>query len=150
MLYLEAKHFLADHTLNSTDRSGMAVAVEVRVPLLDVDMVSFATKVPPSYKQRGALGKAVFKRAMEPYLPRDVIYRPKAGFGAPLRHWLRHDLRSMVDDTLNESDIRRRGFFEPGAVRRLVEMDRSGAVDGSYSIFALICFELWCRRFVDT
>jgi asparagine synthase (glutamine-hydrolysing) len=150
MLYLEAKHFLADHNLNYTDRSGMAVAVEVRVPLLDVDMVSFATKVPPSYKQRGALGKAVFKRAMEPYLPRDVIYRPKAGFGAPLRHWLRHDLRSMVDDTLNESDIRRRGFFEPGAVRRLVEMDRSGAVDGSYSIFALICFELWCRRFVDT
>jgi asparagine synthase (glutamine-hydrolysing) len=148
MLYLEAKHFLADHNLNYTDRSGMAVAVEVRVPLLDVDMVSFATTMPSSYKQRGAVGKAVFKRAMEPYLPRDVINRPKAGFTAPLRHWLRHDLRAMVDDTLNESDVLRRGFFDPGAVRRLVEMDRSGAVDGSYSVFALMCFELWCRRFV--
>ena len=149
MLYLEAKHFLADHNLNYTDRSGMAVGVEVRVPLLDLEMVSFATKVPAAFKQRGPVGKAVFKRAMEPYLPREVVYRAKAGFGAPLRHWLRNDLRTMVDDTLNESDVRRRGFFEPGAVKRLVEMDRRGAVDGSYSVFALICFELWCRRFVD-
>ncbi|MEO6222157.1 MAG: asparagine synthase (glutamine-hydrolyzing), partial [Vicinamibacterales bacterium] len=149
MLYLEAKRFLPDHNLNYTDRSGMAAAVEIRVPLLDLDLVSFATKVPSAFKQRGSVGKAVFKRAMEPYLPRDVIYRPKTGFTAPLRYWLRHDLRTMVDDTLNESDVRKRGFFEPGAVRRLVEMDRAGTVDGSYTVFALICFELWCRRFVD-
>jgi len=78
-----------------------------------------------------------------------VIYRPKAGFAAPLRHWLRHDLRSMVDDTLNESDVRRRGYFDPHAVRRLIEDDRAGVLDGSYTVFALMCFELWCRRFVD-
>lgn len=149
MLYLEAKHFLADHNLNYTDRSGMAVGVEVRVPLLDLDLVEFATKVPAAYKQRGRQGKAIFKRAMEPFLPHDIVYRPKAGFGAPLRHWLRHDLRAMVDETLNESGIRRRGFFQPAAVRRLVEMDRAGAIDGSYLVFALMCFELWCRRFVD-
>jgi asparagine synthase (glutamine-hydrolysing) len=127
----------------------MAVGVEVRVPLLDLDLVALATKVPSDHKQRGSVGKAVFKRAMEPYLPRDVIYRPKAGFGAPLRHWLRNDLRAMVDDTLNESGVRHRGFFDPAAVQRLVEMDRSGTVDGSYSVFALMCFELWCRRFID-
>ena len=149
MLYLEAKRFLPDHNLNYTDRSGMAVAVEVRVPLLDVDMVSFAAKVPSAFKQRGAVGKAIFKRAMEPYLPRDVIYRPKTGFTAPLRHWLRHDLRALVDEALNETEVRRRGFFDPAAVRRLVEMDRAGTVDGSYTVFALICFELWCRRFTD-
>jgi len=149
MLYLDATHFLADHNLNYTDRSGMAVGVEVRVPLLDLDLVTFATKVPSAYKQQGRVGKAVFKKAMEPYLPQDVIYRPKSGFGAPLRQWLRQDLRAMVDDTLHESGLRTRGFFDPAAVRRLVEMDRSGAVDGSYSVFALMCFELWCRRFVD-
>jgi asparagine synthase (glutamine-hydrolysing) len=149
MLYLETRHFLADHNLNYTDRAGMAVAVEVRVPILDVEMVAFSTKVPASYKERGSVGKAVFKRAMEPYLPREVIYRPKAGFGAPLRQWVRHDLRAMVDDTLNARDIERRGFFDPAAVRRLVDMDRAGAIDGSYSVFALICLELWCRRFVD-
>jgi len=149
MLYLEVKHFLADHNLNYTDRSGMAVGVEVRVPLLDLDLVNFATRVPAAHKQQGRVGKAVFKRAMEPFLPHDVIYRPKAGFAAPLRHWLRHDLRSMVDDTLNESDVRRRGYFDPHAVRRLIEDDRAGVLDGSYTVFALMCFELWCRRFVD-
>ena len=149
MLYLETKHFLADHNLNYTDRAGMAVGVEVRVPLLDIDLVSFATTLPSHYKQRGRIGKAVFKRAMEPYLPHDVIYRPKAGFAAPLRQWLRHDLRALVDDTLNESDVRRRGFFDPVAVQQLIADDRAGRVDGSYTVFALMCFELWCRGSVD-
>lgn len=148
MLFLETRHFLADHNLNYTDRAGMAVAVEVRVPLVDVDLVRFATRVPAAMKQRGRIGKAIFKQAMEPYLPREVIYRPKSGFGAPLRRWLRQELRPMVDDTLNAATLRDRGFFDPVAVRRLVELDRGGAIDGSYTIYALMCFELWCREFV--
>jgi asparagine synthase (glutamine-hydrolysing) len=127
----------------------MAVGVEVRVPLLDLDVVKFAAQVPAQLKQHGRVGKAIFRQAMEPYLPRAVIYRPKSGFGAPLRRWLREELRSKVDDTLDSAVLRRRGFFDPLAVRRLIELDRSGAVDASYTIFALMCFELWCRRFVD-
>jgi asparagine synthase (glutamine-hydrolysing) len=149
MLYLEARHFLPDHNLNYTDRAGMAVGVEIRVPLLDLDLVRFATRIPAEMKQRGQLGKAIFKQAMEPYLPREIIYRPKSGFGAPLRRWLRTELRSLVDDTLDAAALRKRGFFDPLAVRRLLELDRRGALDGSYTIFALMCFELWCRRFVD-
>jgi asparagine synthase (glutamine-hydrolysing) len=149
MLFLETRHFLADHNLNYTDRAGMAVGVEIRVPLLDTDLVQFATRVPARMKQQGRVGKALFKRAMEPYLPREVVYRPKMGFGAPLRRWLRRELRASVDDTLEAGALRQRGFFEPAAVRRLVEADRAGTIDGSYTIFALMCFELWCRRFVD-
>jgi asparagine synthase (glutamine-hydrolysing) len=149
MLFLETRHFLADHNLNYTDRAGMAVGVEIRVPLLDLEVVEFATRVPAHMKQRGRVGKAIFKHAMEPYLPREVIYRPKMGFGAPLRRWLRRELRSTVDDTLEPGAVRRRGFFDPAAVQRLVEADRVGTIDGSYTIFALMCFELWCRRFVD-
>jgi asparagine synthase (glutamine-hydrolysing) len=149
MLYLEVRHFLADHNLNYTDRAGMAVGVEVRVPLLDLELVRFATRVPTRYKQKGTIGKAIFKRAMEPYLPRDVIYRAKSGFGVPLRRWLRQELRLMVEDTLNESSLRRRGIFEPVAVRRLIELDAEGRLDGSYTIFALMCIELWFRHFID-
>jgi asparagine synthase (glutamine-hydrolysing) len=149
MLFLDTRHFLADHNLNYTDRAGMAVGVEVRVPLLDLDVVKFAAHVPAQLKQRGRVGKAIFKQAMQPYLPRAVIYRPKSGFGAPLRRWLREELRSKVDDTLDGAVLRRRGFFDPLAVRRLIELDRLGAIDASYTIFALMCFELWCRRFVD-
>ena len=149
MLYLETRHFLADHNLNYTDRAGMAAGVEVRVPLLDLDLVELATRIPSAQKQDGRIGKAVFKRAMQPYLPHDVIYRPKSGFGAPLRRWLQRELAPMVNETLAPDLLRQRGFFDPVAVRRLIDLDRAGSVDGSYTIFALMCFELWCRRFVD-
>ncbi len=149
MLYLETRHFLADHNLNYTDRMGMAVGVEVRVPLLDLELVEFAARVPPAMKQKGAVGKAIFKRAMEPELPRDVIYRPKTGFGAPLPAWLRNELRPMVEDTLSRESLASRGLFDPAAVRRLLELDRAGRVEGTYTIFALMCMELWCRLFVD-
>jgi asparagine synthase (glutamine-hydrolysing) len=150
MLYLEGRHFLADHNLNYTDRAGMAVGVEVRVPLLDRDLVQFATRIPPRFKLRGRIGKAIFKRSMEPYLPRDVIYRPKSGFGAPLRRWLSNELRPMVDETLEAGSLRRRGFFDPAAVHGLIALDRAGRIDGSYTIFALMCIELWCRRFLSS
>jgi asparagine synthase (glutamine-hydrolysing) len=149
MLFLETRHFLADHNLNYTDRAGMAAGVEVRVPLLDLELIDFAAKIPPSMKQAGPEGKSIFKEAMKGMLPHDVVYRPKSGFGAPLRRWLRRELRARVEDTLDPAVIRRRGFFDPLAVRALIEDDRQGKIDGSYTIFALMCFELWCRRFID-
>ncbi|MGH7624709.1 MAG: asparagine synthase-related protein, partial [Gemmatimonadaceae bacterium] len=149
MLYLEAKHFLADHNLNYTDKMGMAAGVEVRVPLLDLQLIDFVTRIPSAMKQRGGVGKAIFKRAMEPDLPRDVIYRRKSGFGAPLRHWLRGELRERVDDTLSPESLRARGLFDSVAVQQLIALDRAGRVDGAYTIFALMCVELWCREFVD-
>lgn len=149
MLHLETRHFLADHNLNYTDRAGMAVGVEIRVPLLDLELVQFAARIPARYKQKGREGKAIFKRAMEPYLPSDVIYRPKSGFGVPLRRWLRNELRPMVQDTLNEASLRNRGIFDPSAVQRLIQLDAEGRLDGAYTIFALVCIELWFRQFVD-
>jgi asparagine synthase (glutamine-hydrolysing) len=149
MLYLEGKHFLADHNLNYTDKMAMAEGVEVRVPLLDPDLVALAARLPLNYKQRGAVGKWIFKKAMEPYLPRDVIYRPKTGFGAPLRHWLQHELRPILEDTLSTASLEARGLFNPEGVQRLAHYDRIGKVDGSYTLFSMICIETWCRIFID-
>lgn len=150
MLYLEAKHFLADHNLNYTDKTSMAAGVEVRVPLLDLEIVNFASRIPPHMKQKGQTGKAIFKKSMEPYLPHDVIYRPKSGFGAPLRRWLRHELRDMVEDLLSRDSLNRRGLFDPSAVRHVIELNQAGRIDGAYTIFSLVCVELWCRMFVDS
>lgn len=149
MLYLEGKHFLADHNLNYTDKMSMAAGVEVRVPLLDPELVALAARLPGKYKQHGRTGKWIFKRAMEPYLPRDVIYRPKTGFGAPLRRWLRHELAPIVEDVLSPGSIRNRGLFDVEGVKSLVDMDRAGRIDGTYTIFSLMCIELWCRIFVE-
>lgn len=149
LLALEQRFFLADHNLMYTDKMSMAAGVEVRVPFLDLELVEFAASVPLRYKLRGPNGKWVLRKAMEPYLPKDVIHRPKTGFGAPLRRWIRFELRDLVMDLLGEPALKRRGLFEPAAVRRLIESNERGQIDASYTILALMCVELWCRRFID-
>jgi asparagine synthase (glutamine-hydrolysing) len=149
MLYLEGKFFLPDHNLNYTDKMSMSQGVEVRVPLLDKDLVALAARLPDKMKQRGATGKWIFKKAMEPYLPHDVIYRPKTGFGAPLRSWLRNELRPLVEDVLSPRSLKLRGLFDPVAVQKLLQSDREGRVDAAYPIFAMICIELWCQIFLE-
>jgi len=149
MLLLEQKFFLADHNLNYTDKMSMAAGVEVRVPFLDPDLMRRAARVPDRLRVRSGEAKWVLKRAMEPLLPREVIYRPKTGFGVPLRAWLRGPLRGLVRDTLDPAAIRRRGIFDADAVARLVDADASGRADFAYSILGLVCIEVWCRQFVD-
>ncbi|MCF8177766.1 MAG: asparagine synthase (glutamine-hydrolyzing) [Sulfuritalea sp.] len=149
MLALEQRFFLPDHNLLYTDKMSMAVGVEVRVPFLDNDLVQLANMLPSKFKQRGAEGKWVLKKAMEPFLPRNVIYRPKTGFGAPLRHWLRYELREWVGDILSPQTLRRRGLFDPKAVAALVAADRAGHIDAAYTILGLVCIEIWCREYID-
>lgn len=149
MLALEQRFFLADHNLLYTDKMSMATGVEVRVPFLDLELVEFAAQIPARFKQRGSQGKWVLKKAMEPYLPLDVIYRPKTGFGAPLRRWMRHELRELLGDLLSEESLKRRGLFDPGAVQRLIAANDAGRVDGSYTLLSLLCIEIWCRSFID-
>jgi asparagine synthase (glutamine-hydrolysing) len=148
-LAVEQRFFLTDHNLTYTDKMGMAVGVEIRVPFLDLELVEFAATLPAHLKQHGRHGKWVLKKAMEPFLPHDVIYRPKTGFGAPLRHWLRYELRDLVGDLLGPQSLRARGFFDPDAVQRLIRDNDSGQVDATYTLFSLLCIEIWCRRFVD-
>jgi len=149
MLYLDTKYFLPDHNLNYTDKMSMAHGVEVRVPLLDYEVVRHAGRLRVDQKQRGPTTKWVFRKAMEGILPRDIIYRPKSGFGVPLRQWMSNALQPLVDDVLSERSVSARGIFSPGAVRRLIDLDRQGAIDAAYPILSLACIELWCRAYVS-
>lgn len=149
MLALEQRFFLADHNLIYTDKMSMAVGVEVRVPFLDNDLVEFAARIPDRYKQRGSAGKWVLKKAMEPYLPHEVIYRPKSGFGAPLRRWMRFELRELLGDILGADSVRQRGLFDPDAVQRLIADNDAGHKDASYTLLSLLCIEFWCRHYID-
>jgi len=89
------------------------------------------------------------KKASEKYLPKDVIYRKKSGFGAPLREWLNGDLKKVIDNILCEENIRKRGVFNPDVVKEIILKDRKGNGDYSYTIYTLLCFELWCQSFID-
>ena len=149
MLYLDTKFFLPDHNLNYTDKMSMAHGVEVRVPLLDQDLVAYAGQLPVALKQRRGMPKWIFRKAMEGTLPNEIIYRSKAGFGVPLREWMKGALVPLVDEVLSERSLERRGVFSAPAVRRLIDLDRRGAVDAAYPILSMACTELWCRRFLD-
>ena len=149
MLALEQRFFLTDHNLTYTDKMSMAVGVEVRVPFLDPDLVEFAAQIPPQFKQRCRQSKWILKKAMEPYLPNEVIYRPKSGFGAPLRRWLKVELRDWLADTLSVDRLQRRGLFDSHAVQRLIVANAEGRIDASYTLLSLACIEIWCKYFID-
>jgi asparagine synthase (glutamine-hydrolysing) len=153
MLYLDTKIFMPTLNLTYNDKMSMASSVEVRVPFLDRDLAQFvAWNVKPEWKLKGKwrpITKHIFRKAMRSMLPDEVMRQPKAGFAAPVDYWLAHDLRSMVDDLLSESQVKRRGLFRPEVVRRYIDEQRRGAEDWSMQIWQLLTLEIWMQLFLD-
>src|SRR5882724_111993 len=149
LLYVDLKTFLPCLNLMTTDKTSMAANLEVRVPFLNLEMLELAARMPPDLKLRGLKRKYILKRAAEKLLPREVVWRKKAGFGAPIRSWLRGPLRPMVDDLLSEATLKGRGLFRPKEVRRVIEANLSGREDFNLQVFQLLTLELWQREFID-
>jgi asparagine synthase (glutamine-hydrolysing) len=149
LLYVDLKTFLPCLNLAYTDKTSMAANLEVRVPFLNREMIEMAARMPVDLKLRGLKRKYILKRAMESVLPKEVIWRKKAGFGAPIRSWLRGPLGPMVDDLLSEETIKRRGLFRPEEVSRLIKQNSSGREDYNLQLFQLLTLELWQREFID-
>src|ERR671915_580315 len=127
----------------------MAANLEVRVPFLNREMIEMAARMPPRLKLRGFKRKYILKRALERILPREVVWRKKAGFGAPIRSWLRGPLRPVINDLLSEEAVKRRGIFRPNEVRRVLEANFPGRKDYTPHFFQLLGLELWHRTFFD-
>lgn len=147
--HLLVQTFLAAHNFLYTDRSSMATSVEVRVPFMDVDLMRLAARIPEHFKLHRNVSKYVLKKAMEPYLPRQVIYRPKTGFGAPLRQWMQNDLKDVVQDCLSPDTVRGRGLFSAEAIARVMHDNASQKADHAYLLYALLNLEIWMRTFLD-
>ncbi len=148
MLLLEQRFFLGDFNLIYTDKMSMANGVEVRVPFLDNDLVEFASSIPMKYKQKGFSGKWILKKAMEDYLPKEIIYRNKTGFGVPIRKWMQNEFKELIYDTLSFSNIKNTGIFEHHKIEKLLEDNLKGKVDASYTLLSLIAIETWCQQFL--
>lgn len=149
ILYWELCTFLVDHNLNYTDKMAMAFGVEARVPFLDKELVEFAQLIPPNLKMKGKETKYILKKVAERYLPNEIVYRPKTGFGAPVRKWIVEDLDFIIKDRLSPEKIDRRGIFNSKEVWRLIDDNKRGKIDASYSIWALLAIESWLIQFVD-
>jgi asparagine synthase (glutamine-hydrolysing) len=148
-LYWEMKTYLPDHNLNYTDKMSMAVGVETRVPFLDLDLVNYSATISPQLKMKGNTTKYILKKAMEPYLPAEIITRPKTGFGAPVRDWVVNKLDTRINSVLSRESIEARGIFNSNSVLRLIKDNKSGKIDASYTVWSLLAIESWMRQFVD-
>lgn len=148
-LALEQEFFLPDHNLAYADKMSMQAGVETRVPILDARLVSLSRSLRRSELMKRGVPKYLLKSALRGVLPDRIIDRKKVGFGAPVRRWVREDLRDMVHDCLSADSLRSRGLFEAGRVAELIRRNERGEIDGAYTILALICVELWCRAYID-
>jgi asparagine synthase (glutamine-hydrolysing) len=141
--------YLPDDLMVKVDVASMAHGLETRSPLLDHVLLEWAAGIPAEVKMAGGQTKALFKRAMEPYLPREVIYRKKMGFGVPIDEWLRGELKQLAYDTLLSQSARERGLMRPDYVRQLLDEHCSGRRDHHYRLWALLMLELWFRMWID-
>jgi len=149
MLHLDMETFLPSLNLAYTDKTSMAFGVEVRVPYIDNELVDFMSGVPPELKMKGTVRKYLMKLALRGLLPEQILYRKKAGFGAPIRTWIVSDLKEMIGDLLSVESVKRRGYFDPAYVQRIIQENASGHHDYNYLIYILLSFELWCRVYLD-
>jgi asparagine synthase (glutamine-hydrolysing) len=145
---LDIRRYLPLDILTKVDRMTMACSLEARVPLLDHELVEFAATIPPEYQMRGDTTKHLFKRAIRDRVPAPVLTRPKQGFAPPLGSWFRGALRPFVRELLLSERALGRGFFERGAVERIIARQAAGR-DLDFHVWTLISFEMWCRRFLD-
>lgn len=144
--YLDMKTYLVGDILTKVDRASMAHSLEVRVPILDHKLMEWMSGLPPEMKLHGREGKYVLKKAMEPYLPKDILYRPKMGFAVPLASWFRGPLKQRVRDAVLGPVLAGTGYFDPKFLRELVEQHQSGRRDNSAALWSLLMFESFYRQ----
>lgn len=149
MCHTDIHLFMLGLNLTYTDRASMAASVEVRVPFIDRLVVTKAMQIPGKFKIKDSQSKYILKKAAEKWLPKRIIYRKKAAFGAPIRSWISNDLKEMVNDLLSESSVTHRGLLNFPVVKKIIEDDRNGVKDNAYRIYQLLTLELWCREYLD-
>jgi asparagine synthase (glutamine-hydrolysing) len=146
MCLADTRLFLPGLNLAYSDRASMAASVELRVPFVDPIVARAAFSIKGSDKISGRQGKLALKRAAESWLPREIVYRPKASFSAPLRAWVRNDLQQLINDVLVGGELTGAGLIRSGPLKRLIDDEQAGREDRAKQIWQLLTMELWYRN----
>lgn len=147
--YLDIKTYLPNDILVKVDRMSMAVSLEVRAPLLDHKLIEWTTFIPPDLKLKGWNSKYILKKAMGDMLPKEIQKRKKMGFGVPIGHWFKGELKKMTEEILFSSKFEQRGYFNPDFIRKIWTQHQMGIKDYSSHLWVLLMLELWHQQFID-
>jgi asparagine synthase (glutamine-hydrolysing) len=139
--YLDMKTYLVGDINTKVDRASMAHSLEVREPLMDHPLIEWLGTLPSSFKVRRGEGKALLKDAMKPYLPADLMHRPKQGFAVPLSRWFRGPLRDRMRDAILGERLEATGYFDRRYLQQMVEQHASGSRDYSAPLWTLLMFD---------
>jgi len=144
--YIDLKTYLVGDINTKVDRASMAHSLEVREPLMDHPLIEWLAGLPSSFKLRGLESKYLLKKAMEPHLPREVMYRPKMGFAVPLARWFRGPLRERVASSVLGGAIADTGIFDRRMLQHLIDAHQSGARDYSPPLWTILMFDAFLRH----
>lgn len=146
MMLADTLNYLPGDILTKVDRASMGVSLEARTPYLDEDLFRFIWRLPLKYKVSGGEGKYILRKLLYRHVPKDMMERPKAGFGVPIGRWIKGDLRDWAEDLLDESKLRAEGYFQPELIRSLWEQHLSEKYDHTYLLWNFLMFQSWLRN----
>jgi asparagine synthase (glutamine-hydrolysing) len=148
MLYIDTRANLPDDLLMVSDKTSMANSLESRVPFLDYRLVEFIEGLPPNLKLKGLNGKYLHKKAVEKWLPKEIVHRKKKGFANPVENWFRVRMKSFVEDCLLGGDSSMGRYFDQKYIQKMLDLDRAGKEQYRRHIYLLVSLELWHRSFL--